>query len=136
MDHFSKKIMNLCFEHQSLNLSQNSSKNLHFHIKSWISLFLHWKSQISHNFLFTHEMMNFLCTIDLIEENLIKWWHFMHLFGVNWDRILHNSLPIWLDYSLIFASIFVGNFRNRGPRKRIDESNAPWTHLPLAWNLR
>ncbi|XXG53640.1 hypothetical protein AAC387_Pa03g1705 [Persea americana] len=29
-----------------------------------------------------------------------------------------------------------GNFRNRGPRKRIDESNAPWTHLPLAWILR
>ena len=81
-------------------------------------------------------MMNFLCTIDLIEENLIKWWHFMHLFSVNWARILHNSLPIWLDYSLIFAFIFVGNLRNRGPRKRIDESNAPWTHLPLQWILR
>ena len=59
--------------------------------------------------------MNFLYTIDLIEENLIKWWHFMHLFGVNWDRILHNSLPIWLDYSLIFASIFCREFQKSGP---------------------
>ena len=41
---------------------------------------------------------------------------------------------IRLFFDLSF--IFVGNFRNRGPRKRIDESNAPWTHLPLAWNLR
>lgn len=105
----------LCFWASKSDFESKFIQKLHFHIKSWISHFWQWKSQISHNFLFTHEMMNFLCTIDLIEENLIKLWHFMHLFSVNWARILHNSLPIWLDYSLIFCFYFCREFQKSGP---------------------